>query len=96
MRTKKKLLVAGGLIAALAVPAGVAVAATDPPTADDPPAAEPGFGPHGRLMGGAGDREECPFYDSEAMQEWPQHRQDREQHREQMREHMRAQFDDTR
>lgn len=102
---KKKLLVVGGVVAALAVPAGVAVAAADTPPVDESPSTEvdrPGAGPHGRMMGGFGDREDCPFYDSEAMQQWHEQRlrgeewQRHGQEREQMREHMRAPFDESR
>lgn len=88
MRTKKLLMV-GGLVAALAIPAGVAVAATDSPPPDAPEMTQPdqpGFGPHGRMMGGNGDPEECPFYDSEAMQEWREQRDERLQEREQWRQ----------
>jgi Spy/CpxP family protein refolding chaperone len=86
MMMKKKLLVVGGVVAALAVPAGVAVATADTPPADDSPSTEvdrPGSGPHGRMMGGFGDREDCPFYDSEAMQQWHEQREEwRQQHRD--------------
>jgi Spy/CpxP family protein refolding chaperone len=90
MMVKRALLV-GGLVAALAVPAGVAVAATATP----PNAPGPGHGP-GQMMGGHGDPEDCPNYNSPQMQQWRDQRAERQnlspaqrqqlmqQHREQM------------
>jgi TolA-binding protein len=86
---KKKLLVVGSMVAALAVPAGIAVAAADTPPVDESPSTEvdrPGSGPHGRMMGGFGDREDCPFYDSDAMQQWHEQRDQWRQEREEWRQ----------
>jgi hypothetical protein len=101
MMVKKALLV-GGLVAALAVPAGVAVAATatpspgpSSPATTQPNAPGPGQRP-GQMMGGHGDPEDCPNYNSPQMQQWRDQRAERQnlspaqrqqlmqQHREQM------------
>lgn len=80
----KRALVIGGLVAALAVPAGVAVAATATPS-PSPGAGtnSPGYGPgagHGRTMGGGyGDPQDCPFYNSTEAQQWRAQREQRQQ-----------------
>ena len=85
MMVKGALLV-GGLVAALAVPAGVAVAATATPSpgpsgpATTPPNG-PGPGPGqrpGQMMGGHGDPEDCPNYNSPQMQQWRDQRAERQ------------------
>ncbi|HEY5031164.1 MAG TPA: hypothetical protein VIJ54_01730 [Actinomycetes bacterium] len=101
MMVKRALLV-GGLVAALAVPAGVAVAATATPGPSGPATTQPngpGPGPGqrpGQMMGGHGDPEDCPNYNSPQMQQWRDQRAERQnlspaqrqqlmqQHREQM------------
>ncbi len=74
----KRALVMGGLVAALAVPAGVAVAAaaTSPPApaTTQPSQSGPGYGPgpglgYGWMMGGSGDPRGCPYYNSPEMQQ---------------------------
>lgn len=76
----KRMLVGGGLVAALVVPAGVAVAAaaTSPPgpasATTQPSQPSPGYGPgpglgYGRMMGGSGDLRGCPYYNSPEMQQ---------------------------
>ncbi len=80
----KRALVVGGLVAALAVPAGVAVAATTPSPNPSPGTTSPGYGPgagHGRMMGGGGygDPEDCPFYNSTEAQQWRAQRDQRQQ-----------------
>ena len=85
MMVKRALLVlVGGLVAALAVPAGVAVAATATPSpgpsspATTPPNAPgPGHGP-GQMMDGHGDPEDCPNYNSPPMQQWRNQRAERQ------------------
>ncbi len=80
----KRALVIGGLVAALAVPAGVAVAATTTPspgagTGTSSPGHGPGGG-YGRMMGGGyGDPEDCPFYNSAEAQQWRAQRDQRQQ-----------------
>lgn len=93
MRTKK-LLIAGGLVVALAVPAGVAVAATDSPAPDAPEMTQPdrpGFGPHGRMMDRFGEPQECPLHDSDAMREWREQRDKRWEQRDDWRQRHRDQ-----
>ena len=60
----KRLLVVGGVLAALAVPAGVAVAATTAPSpSPKAPATTQPYGPgSGRMMVGTGDPQDCPYY----------------------------------
>jgi hypothetical protein len=101
----RRALVIGGLVAALAVPAGVAVAAVDPspgPRTPSPTAPGYGYGPGGGAgrMGGIGNPEDCPFYDSPEAQQWRSQREQRQQlspaerqklvqqHREQMQKLM--------
>jgi Spy/CpxP family protein refolding chaperone len=60
----KRVLVVGGLMAALAVPAGVAVAAAASP---GPGAAGAGSGA-GPMPGGRGDPADCLFHDSAQAQ----------------------------
>lgn len=105
----KKQLVVGGLVAALAVPAGVAVAATDSPAPDEPASTQadgPGYGPRSGMTGGYGDPENCPYHDSAAMREWRQQRderrmpddwhQNRRERHQQMHEWMWSERDTTR
>jgi hypothetical protein len=82
----KRTLVIGGLVAALAVPAGVAFAATSTPSPSPGAGAgtnAPGYGPgggHGRMMGGGyGDPDDCPFYNSTEAQQWRAQRDQRQQ-----------------
>jgi Spy/CpxP family protein refolding chaperone len=74
MRTKKRVLIVGGLAVVLAVPAGVAVAAAASPT---PAAAGAGPG-SGRMLGG-GDPADCPYHNSVQAQQWRAQRADRQQ-----------------
>jgi hypothetical protein len=98
----KRLIVAGSIVLALGLPAGVAVAATTSPspstsTSSTAPTTAPtatptpgqgygpGYGPgYGRMMGGTGDPEDCPFYDSAQAQQWRDQRADRQQLMQQM------------
>jgi hypothetical protein len=82
----------------------VAVAAVDPsPGPRSPSPTAPGYGPGGgagRMMGGSGNAEDCPFYDSPEAQQWRAQREQRQQlspterqklvqqHREQMQKLM--------
>ena len=85
----KRALVVGGLVAALAVPAGIAVAATTTPSPNGSAGTNSsGYGPgggNGRMMGGGGgaggygDPEDCPFYDSSEAQQWRAQREQRQQ-----------------
>ncbi|MGN6244374.1 MAG: hypothetical protein ACTHQ3_11970 [Motilibacteraceae bacterium] len=109
--TGRRALVAGGRLVALAVPGGIAAAATATPTPTPTPApstSAPGYGPGaGRMMGGYGDPEDCPFHDSTQAQQWRAQRDDRaqlspaerqklvQQHREQMRDLMREHLADS-
>ena len=87
----KRALVVGGVVTALAIPAGVAVAAATGPSprpagpATSQPAG-PGYGNgfgRGPMGGGYGDPEDCPYYNSADHQKWMQDRQ--QQHRDQLR-----------
>ena len=70
----RKLLVVGGLVSVLALPAGIAVATTSAPTPDPgAPATTQPYGPgngaglgrgHGPMMDGD-DRDDCPYYNSD-------------------------------
>jgi Spy/CpxP family protein refolding chaperone len=62
----KRVLVVGGLVAALAVPAGVAVAAAASPRPSTPGA---GSGP-GPMPGGHAAWGDCPLHDSAAARAW--------------------------
>ncbi len=90
----KRIALAGGVALVMAVPAGVAVAATgspspspSPSTSTSQPSTGPGsgygYGPgYGRMMGGTGDPEDCPFYDSSdpaAAEQWREHQAQRQQ-----------------
>ena len=77
----KRVLVIGGVVAALAVPTGVAIAATGTPSPNPttPSTTQP-YGPrygggHGPMGGGYGDPEDCPYYNSAEHQKWMQDRQ---------------------
>ena len=76
----RKAMLIGGLVAALAVPAGIAVAATTPAPTPSTGTYGPGYGPGpGPMMGGRGDPEDCPFYDSAEAQQWRAQREQRQQ-----------------
>lgn len=83
----KRALVIGGLVAALAIPAGAAgaaFAASTPSPSPSPSSGVPGGGPgsgYGRMMGGAGygDPDDCPFHDSPQAQQWRADREQRQQ-----------------
>lgn len=105
--TGKRFLIVGGVAAALMIPAGVAVAATTSPSPapSTTQPAGPGYGPGPGMrgggpgngpMGGYGDPEDCPYYNSAEAQAWRDGREARQklsveerqklaqQHREQM------------
>ena len=101
----KHLAVAAAALA-IALPAGVAVAATgssapSPSPSTSQPTDRPaggyggGYGPgHGRMMGGTGDPEDCPFYDSSdpaALQQW----RDRQAQRQQLMQQMHSNWAPT-
>lgn len=106
---RRRALVAGGLLVALAVPGGIAAAATATPTPSPTSSTgAPGYGPGaGRMMGGYGDPEDCPLHDSAQAQQWRAQREERaqlspaerqklaQQHREQMRDLMREHLSDS-
>lgn len=83
----KRALVMGGVVAALAVPAGAALAATGSPAtgpvAPGPAATAPATTlPYGPRFGagqgpgaGYGDPADCPYYNSADHQQWMQDRQ---------------------
>jgi hypothetical protein len=89
----KRTLVVAGVVTALAIPAGVAVAATTGPspsptgpTTSQPAGPGYGFGYGRGPMGGYGDPEDCPYYNSAEHQKWVQDRQQlMQQHRDQLR-----------
>ena len=79
MITKKRMLVVGGLVAVLAVPAGVAVAAVSSTGSNSPAAATQPHGPGaGRMGNGVGDPDNCPVCNSAEMQQWRDLRADRQ------------------
>lgn len=76
-------MIVASLGAALALPAGLAVA-TDSPEPGETPTTQldrPGYGQrHGWMMGGSGNREDCPFHESADGPQWRQHHDERQQH----------------
>ncbi len=93
-KTRRALIVAG-VVAALAVPAGVAVAAT---TGSGPAGNGPAVTQNGPRHGGYADPQDCPYYNSDEAQQWRDQREQRqslspaqrqqlaEQHRDRMHE----------
>ena len=77
----KRVLVIGGVVAALAVPTGVALAATGSPSPNpSTPSTTQPYGPrfgggHGMMGGGYGDPQDCPYYSSAEHQTRMQERQ---------------------
>ena len=76
----KRVLVIGGVVTALAVPAGAALAAAGSPSpAPTTPSTTQPYGPHfggghGPMGGGYGDPADCPYYNSADHQKWLQER----------------------